>query len=66
VLLSFHKVSWLLRAVLQVDLKQQFPSTWQRTDVLYGQLLDICRYFVVWYPLIIGVVQGEFYVLGLH
>ncbi|EDQ85429.1 uncharacterized protein MONBRDRAFT_38886 [Monosiga brevicollis MX1] len=50
----------------QVDLREQFPSPWSRTDVMYGQLLDICRYFVVWYPVIIQLVQGEFYVLGLH
>ena len=48
-----------------MDLKRQFPSPWARTDALYAQLLDICRYFVVWYPVIIYVVQAEFWTLGL-
>ncbi|EGD73463.1 hypothetical protein PTSG_05166 [Salpingoeca rosetta] len=49
----------------KVDLARQFPSPWSRTDVTYAQLLDILRYFVVWYPVIINVVQAEYYTLGL-
>ncbi|XP_067847802.1 RING finger protein 175 isoform X2 [Heptranchias perlo] len=39
---------------------------WERTHVLYGQLLDWLRYLVAWQPVIIGLVQGINYILGLE
>ncbi|XP_043556120.1 RING finger protein 175-like isoform X4 [Chiloscyllium plagiosum] len=50
----------------KVDLKRMLSNPWERTHVLYGQLLDWLRYLVAWQPVIIGVVQGINYVLGLE
>ncbi|XP_073777895.1 RING finger protein 175 isoform X2 [Danio rerio] len=40
--------------------------TWERTHVLYGQLLDWLRYLVAWQPIIIGIVHGINFSLGLE
>lgn len=40
--------------------------SWERPHVMYGQLLDWLRYLVAWQPVIIGLVQGINYVLGLE
>ncbi|XP_013398510.1 RING finger protein 121-like [Lingula anatina] len=50
----------------KVDLKRMFPSPWERPHVLYGNLLDWIRYLVAWQPVIIMVVQGINWVLGLE
>ncbi|XP_043918339.1 RING finger protein 175 isoform X1 [Protopterus annectens] len=50
----------------KVDLKRMLHNPWERTHVLYGQLLDWLRYLVAWQPVIIGVVQGINYSLGLE
>ncbi|XP_020367829.1 RING finger protein 175 [Rhincodon typus] len=50
----------------KVDLKRMLSNPWERTHVLYGQLLDWLRYLVAWQPVIIGVVQGINYILGLE
>lgn len=34
--------------------------------MMYGQLLDWLRYLVAWQPVIIGLVQGINFVLGLE
>ncbi|GAB1608218.1 RING finger protein 121-like [Argonauta hians] len=50
----------------KVDLKRMFPSPWERPHVLYGNLLDWIRYLVVWQPVIIVLVQGINWILGLE
>lgn len=42
------------------------PCSWERPHVMYGQLLDWLRYLVAWQPVIIGLVQGINYILGLE
>nr|XP_055035858.1 RING finger protein 121 [Misgurnus anguillicaudatus] len=39
---------------------------WERPHVMYGQLLDWLRYLVAWQPVIIALVQGIKYILGLE
>lgn len=41
-------------------------SSWEKTHVLYGQLLDWLRYLVAWQPIIIGIVHGINFSLGLE
>ena len=36
------------------------------THFLYGQILDWLRYLVAWQPVVIGIVQGINYSLGLE
>ncbi|KAL8587626.1 hypothetical protein ACOMHN_045315 [Nucella lapillus] len=50
----------------KVDLKRMFPGPWERPHVLYGNLLDWIRYLVAWQPVIILIVQGINWVLGLE
>ncbi|XP_005653719.1 RING finger protein 121 isoform X3 [Sus scrofa] len=50
----------------KVDLKRMFSNPWERPHVMYGQLLDWLRYLVAWQPVIIGLVQGINFVLGLE
>ncbi|XP_067663860.1 E3 ubiquitin ligase Rnf121-like isoform X1 [Haliotis asinina] len=50
----------------KVDLKRMFPSPWERTNVMYGNLLDWIRYLVAWQPVIILLVQGINWALGLE
>ncbi|ERE80855.1 RING finger protein [Cricetulus griseus] len=50
----------------KVDLKRMFSNPWERPHVMYGQLLDWLRYLVAWQPVIIGLVQGISYILGLE
>lgn len=50
----------------KVDLKRMFKNPWERPHVLFGQLLDWLRYFIVWLPIIIVTVRGINYVLGLE
>uniref|UniRef100_H3ANP1 Ring finger protein 121 n=1 Tax=Latimeria chalumnae TaxID=7897 RepID=H3ANP1_LATCH len=51
----------------KVDLKRVFSNPyWERPHVMYGQLLDWLRYLVAWQPVIIGLVQGINYILGLE
>uniref|UniRef100_T1IV29 RING-type domain-containing protein n=1 Tax=Strigamia maritima TaxID=126957 RepID=T1IV29_STRMM len=50
----------------KVDLKRMFCNPWERPHMFYGQLLDWIRYLVVWQPLIITVVQGINWLLGLE
>nr|XP_039252637.1 RING finger protein 121-like [Styela clava] len=49
----------------KVDLKRMFTSPWERPHILYGQLLDWIRYLVAWQPVILGLVQGITWSLGL-
>lgn len=39
---------------------------WERPHVLYGNLLDWIRYLVAWQPVIIMLVQGINWTLGLE
>ena len=41
-------------------------SRWERPHVLYGQLLDWIRWLVAWQPLILLLVQGISWTLGLE
>lgn len=50
----------------KVDLKRMFCNPWERPHVLYGQLLDWIRMLVAWQPLILFIVQGINWVLGLE
>jgi len=50
----------------RVDLTRLFKNPWERPHLLYGQLLDWIRYLVAWQPLILGLVQGINYALGLE
>ncbi|XP_025087236.1 RING finger protein 121-like isoform X2 [Pomacea canaliculata] len=50
----------------KVDLKRMFPGPWERPHVLYGNLLDWIRYLVAWQPVIILIVQGINWILGLE
>ncbi|XP_055000807.1 RING finger protein 175 isoform X3 [Sorex araneus] len=50
----------------KVDLKRMISNPWERTHILYGQILDWLRYLVAWQPVVIGVVQGINYSLGLE
>ncbi|XP_064608158.1 E3 ubiquitin ligase Rnf121-like [Liolophura sinensis] len=50
----------------KVDLKRLFPGPWERPHVLYGNLLDWIRYLVAWQPVIIMLVQGINWTLGLE
>ncbi|XP_065206627.1 E3 ubiquitin ligase Rnf121 [Planococcus citri] len=49
----------------KVDLKRMFPNPWEKPHVLYGQLLDWVRWLVAWQPIILMLVQGVNYFLGL-
>ncbi|XP_070361039.1 RING finger protein 175 isoform X1 [Equus asinus] len=50
----------------KVDLKRMISNPWERTRFLYGQILDWLRYLVAWQPVVIGIVQGINYSLGLE
>nr|CAD7425959.1 unnamed protein product [Timema monikensis] len=50
----------------KVDLKKMFCNPWERPHVLYGQLLDWIRWLVAWQPLILCLVQGINWALGLE
>ncbi|XP_047126869.1 E3 ubiquitin ligase Rnf121 isoform X1 [Hydra vulgaris] len=50
----------------KVDLKRMFKNPWERPHLLFGQLLDWIRYFVVWLPIIVVSVRGINYMLGLE
>uniref|UniRef100_A0A667GMY5 Ring finger protein 175 n=1 Tax=Lynx canadensis TaxID=61383 RepID=A0A667GMY5_LYNCA len=43
-----------------------YGFSWERTHFLYGQILDWLRYLVAWQPVVIGIVQGINYSLGLE
>lgn len=44
----------------------QLRVSWERTHIFYGQILDWLRYLVAWQPMVIGIVQGINYSLGLE
>lgn len=50
----------------KVDLKRMFSNPWEKPHMLFGQLLDWIRYLVAWQPVVLFVVQGIYYVLGLE
>ncbi|KAL0273373.1 UNVERIFIED_CONTAM: hypothetical protein PYX00_006055 [Menopon gallinae] len=50
----------------KVDLKKMFCNPWERPHIVYGQLLDLIRYLVAWQPLILFLVQGINWTLGLE
>ncbi|XP_017786545.1 PREDICTED: RING finger protein 121 [Nicrophorus vespilloides] len=50
----------------KVDLKKMFCNPWEKPHVLYGQLLDWIRWLVAWQPMILFLVQGINWLLGLE
>ncbi|CAL8384730.1 unnamed protein product [Arctogadus glacialis] len=50
----------------KVDMKRMMNNPWEKTHLLYGQLLDWLRYLVAWQPIIIGIVHGINFSLGLE
>ena len=50
----------------KVDLKRLFKNPWEKPHLFYGQLLDWIRYLVAWQPLIVFIVQGINWTLGLE
>ncbi|ERL85668.1 RING finger protein 121 [Dendroctonus ponderosae] len=50
----------------KVDLKRMFSNPWEKPHILFGQLLDWIRYLVAWQPVVLFIVQGINYVLGLE
>lgn len=50
----------------KVDLKKMFCNPWEKPHMLYGQLLDWIRWLLAWQPLILFLVQGINWVLGLE
>ncbi|XP_045504890.1 RING finger protein 121 [Colias croceus] len=50
----------------KVDLKRMFTNPWDRPHILYGQMLDWIRWIIAWQPLVIFLVQGINWLLGLE
>jgi len=50
----------------KVDLKRLFPNPWQKPHMLYGNLLDWVRYLLAWQPIIVILVQGINWAMGLE
>ena len=50
----------------KVDLKRMFPNPWEKPQMMYGQLLDWVRWLVCWQPVILVLVQGINWALGLE
>eukprot|EP00731_Ephydatia_muelleri_P031036 Em0022g550a len=50
----------------KVDLKRLLQNPWEKPHMLFGQLLDFVRYFVVWLPVILVVVQLTYHLLNLE
>jgi len=50
----------------KVDLKRMFPTPWEKPHMMYGQLLDWVRWLVCWQPVILLLVQGINWALGLE
>ncbi|KAG0321134.1 hypothetical protein BG000_003354 [Podila horticola] len=50
----------------KVDLRAFKTNPWDTTQHLYLNLLDALRYMIVWQPVIMGVVQFGFNVMGLE
>jgi len=50
----------------KVDLKRLFPNPWEKPHILYGNLLDWIRYLVAWQPVIVIIVQGINWAMGLE
>ncbi|CAH0560674.1 unnamed protein product [Brassicogethes aeneus] len=50
----------------KVDLKKMFCNPWEKPHVLFGQLLDWIRWLVAWQPMILFLVQGINWSLGLE
>ncbi|KAG5864417.1 hypothetical protein JTB14_030733 [Gonioctena quinquepunctata] len=50
----------------KVDLKKMFSNPWEKPHVLFGQLLDWIRWLVAWQPMILFLVQGINWALGLE
>lgn len=50
----------------KVDLKKMFPTPWQQIDIYYGELLEWVRWLVCWQPIVLTLVQGLNYLIGLQ
>lgn len=65
--LHFRVQTMFLNAsIRELSLIPSSPASWEKTHVLYGQLLDWLRYLVAWQPIIIGIVHGINFSLGLE
>lgn len=50
----------------KVDLKRMFPNPWEKPHMMYAQLLDWLRWLVCWQPVVLVLVQGINWALGLE
>ncbi|CAH1159808.1 unnamed protein product [Phaedon cochleariae] len=50
----------------KVDLKKMFSNPWEKPHILFGQLLDWIRWLVAWQPMVLFLVQGINWLLGLE
>ncbi|KAI9593812.1 hypothetical protein BDF19DRAFT_447002 [Syncephalis fuscata] len=50
----------------KVDLKSFSSNPWDTQQLFYLNLLDAIRYMMVWYPIILGVVQLSYKIFGLQ
>ena len=48
----------------KVDLKSTFTTPWEKTSIVWANLLDMVRYLVVWNPIIIMVTQAILLAMG--
>lgn len=49
----------------KVNLQKTFSNPWEKPHVLFGQMIDLIRYFVVWNPIIMIAVKVVFYFYDL-
>ncbi|RKP26680.1 RING finger protein [Syncephalis pseudoplumigaleata] len=50
----------------KVDLKSFSSNPWDTQQLFYLNLLDAIRYMMVWYPIILGIVQLSYKAFGLQ
>ncbi|KAI6648475.1 RING finger protein [Oopsacas minuta] len=49
----------------RVNLIELLQQPWQKPNILFGQLLDVLRYFIAWFPVVLLVSQLSYHLLGL-
>lgn len=65
--ISLNRLNVLLyKRILCFEVVTLTYARWERPHVLYGQLLDWIRWLVAWQPLILFLVQGINWALGLE
>ena len=60
------RVSLEIDIPFSVRLQRMFPTPWEKPHMMYGQLLDWLRWLVCWQPVILVLVQGINWALGLE